>query len=331
VTAPGTGTATTDRPADELVTVPVRHPGRWVSAIVIAVLAAMMVHSFVANPKWDWHTVGSYLFDHTILVGLLHTLELTVLAMAIGIFGGILLAVMRLSKNPIVAGASWLYIWFFRGTPVLVQLVFWYYLGAIYPKLSLGIPFGPSFVHGESKTIITQFTAAILGLGLNEAAYMAEIVRAGILSVDPGQQEAAHALGMRGTTVMRRIVLPQAMRVIIPPTGNETISMLKTTSLVYVIAYGELFQNATLIYSRTYQTTQLLLVVSLWYLFCTSVLTGGQFYVERYYARGSSRALPETPIQKLRRVLFTTRRQPPAPTGPGDPPVSFQRNAGGFR
>jgi polar amino acid transport system permease protein len=214
---------------------------------------------------------------------------------------------------------------------VLVQLVFWFYLGAIYPKLSLGVPFGPSFVHGDSKNIITQFSAAILGLGLNEAAYMAEIVRAGILSVDPGQAEAAHALGMRGGPVMRRIVLPQAMRVIVPPTGNETISMLKTTALVYVIAYSELFTTATLIYSRNYEEIPLLIVVSLWYLFCTSLLTVGQYYVERYYARGSSRALPETPIQKLRRVLLSTNRQPPpAPVGPGDPPLDIQRNQGGI-
>jgi polar amino acid transport system permease protein len=315
VTTPNAATATSTRPADQLVAVPVRHPGRWIAAVIIAVLAAMMVHSFVADGNWGWGTVGRYLFDHSILVGLSHTLELTVLAMAIGIIGGIVLAVMRLSKNPIVAAASWLYIWFFRGTPVLVQLVFWYYLGAIYPKLSIGVPFGPSFIHGDSKNIITQFTAAILGLGLNEAAYMAEIVRAGILSVDPGQSEAAHALGMRGGPVMRRIVLPQAMRVIVPPTGNETISMLKTTSLVYVIAYPELFQNASIIYSRTYQTTQLLLVISLWYLFCTSVLTAGQYYVERYYARGSSRALPETPIQKLRRIAFSTQRQAGDPNG----------------
>jgi polar amino acid transport system permease protein len=327
VTNPDTATATTDRPADELVAVPVRHPGRWVAAVVLAVLAAMLVHSLVANPKWQWDTVGSYLFDHSILVGLERTIELTVLAMVIGVLGGILLAVMRLSMNPIVSGVSWVYIWFFRGTPVLVQLVFWFYLGAIYPKLSLGVPFGPSFVSGDSKNIITQFSAALLGLGLNEAAYMAEIVRAGILSVDPGQSEAAHALGMRSGTVMRRIVLPQAMRVIVPPTGNETISMLKTTSLVYVIAFSELFTTATLIYSRNYQEIPLLIVVSLWYLFCTSILTIGQYYVERSYARGSQRSLPETPLQKLGRVLFTGRRQPAPP--PGTPIVMVQRNPGG--
>ena len=214
------------------------------------------------------------------------------------------------------------------GTPVLVQLAAWYSIGAIYPKISLGIPFGPAFVHFSANSIISRFVAAILGLGLNEAAYMSEIVRAGIISVDAGQSEAAQALGMRGGQVMRRIVLPQAMRVIVPPTGNETISMLKTTSLVSVIAAPELFGNATNISAINFDQIQLLLVISLWYLLLTSILTVGQFYVERYYARGASRALPETPLQKLQRVFFSTRRQPP-PAGPIDPPLSVQHRPNG--
>jgi polar amino acid transport system permease protein len=314
--------------AREIEAVPLRHPGRWVAAAVIAVLIAMLIHSLVFNPIWHMSVVGDYLFDTGIVKGVEKTLEYTVLAMVIGVTGGVLLAVMRLSANPVVSGASWFYIWFFRGTPVLVQLVIWFNIAAVYPKLSFGIPFGPAFFHADANTLITTFTAALLGLGLNEAAYMAEIVRAGILSVDPGQNEAAQALGMRGTQVMWRIVLPQAMRVIVPPTGNETISMLKTTSLVTVISAPELFGNAQLISSTTLQVIQLLLVASIWYLFITSILTVGQYYVERYYARGSARNLPETPIQKLRRTLFSTRRQPPR-SGPGLPPAAVQRNPGG--
>ena len=216
--------------------IPVRHPGRWVVALIVLIIAAAIVNSVVNNPRFMWSTVGNYLFDGRILHGLRLTLELTVACMALGIVLGVILAIMRLSPNPIVSGASWLYIWFFRGTPVLVQLLFWYSVAALYPQIGLGIPFGPSFIHLNANTIITPFIAVLLGLGLNEGAYMAEIVRAGIISVDEGQGEAAAALGMTRLQTMRRIVLPQAMRVIIPPTGNETISMLKTTSLAYAIA-----------------------------------------------------------------------------------------------
>ena len=225
---------------EEIRAVPVRHPGRWVAAAIVLVLAVAVVRSVVTNPRFEWGVVGEYLFDERILEGLRVTLELTVIAMAIGVVLGVILAVMRLSPNPLVSGGSWLYIWFFRGTPVLVQLLFWYNIAALYPKISLGIPFGPSFVHPDANSLIKPFTAAILGLGLNEGAYMAEIVRAGIISVDEGQGDAARALGMTRLQTMRRVVLPQAMRVIIPPTGNETISMLKTTSLASVIAVAEL-------------------------------------------------------------------------------------------
>ncbi len=210
--------------------------------------------------------VGHYLFDERILEGLRVTLELTVIAMAIGIMLGVLLAIMRLSPNPLVSGASWLYIWFFRGTPVLVQLIFWYFIAALYPKIDIGIPFGTAFIHGNANTLIKPFTAAILGLGLNEGAYMAEIVRAGIISVDDGQTLAAQSLGLTRLQTMRRIVLPQAMRVIIPPTGNETISMLKTTSLASIIAVPELLYAAQSIYSVNFKTIPLLIVVSIWYI-----------------------------------------------------------------
>jgi len=308
------------RPED-IKAIPVRRPGRWVTAAIVALLAATLIHSVATNPRFGWGTVGHYFFSSEILHGLVVTLELTVIAMAIGIVLGVVLAVMRLSPNPLVSGASWAYIWFFRGTPVLVQLLFWSFVSALYPQISLGLPFGgPALVHADANTLISPFTAAILGLGLNEAAYMAEIVRAGIISVDEGQTDAAQALGMRRLQIMRRIVLPQAMRVIVPPTGNETISMLKTTSLVSVIAYQELLYSAQLIYAVNYKQIPLLLVAVIWYLIVTTVLSIGQYYVERYFARGSSRNLPPTPLQRLRRSLLSIRPAPveaPGASGEG--------------
>jgi polar amino acid transport system permease protein len=291
--------------------VPVRHPGRWVSAAIILVLAAMLVHMLFTNPNLDWSTFGKYFSDGSILKGLVATLELTVIAMAIGIVGGVILALMRLSSNPMLSSAAWLYIWFFRGTPVLVQLIFWFNIKALFGDISLGIPFGPMFITWDVNSLVTTFVAAILGLGLNEAAYMSEIVRAGILSVDEGQTEAAHALGMRRLKVMRRIVLPQAMRVIIPPTGNETISMLKTTSLASTVAFTELLKAGEDIFNANYRTIPLLIVVSVWYIIVTSVLSVGQYYLERYFGRGSSRELPPTPLQRLRRNLTTFHVTPP--------------------
>ncbi|MEA2395125.1 MAG: polar amino acid transport system permease protein [Solirubrobacteraceae bacterium] len=298
----GESLAPTERP-DDIKAIPVRRPGRWLATAIVLVVAATLAHSVATNPRFGWGTVGHDLFSSRILDGLVVTLELTVIAMAIGIALGVALAVMRLSPNPLVSSASWAYIWFFRGTPVLVQLLFWSFISALYPRISLGIPFGPQFVHGNANSIITPFVAAILGLGLNEAAYMAEIVRAGILSVDEGQTEAAHALGMTRLLTMRRIVLPQAMRVIIPPTGNETISMLKTSSLVSVIAYKELLYSVQLIYAVNYLQIPLLLVASIWYLVVTTILSIGQYYVERRFGRGSSREPPPTPLQRLRRNL----------------------------
>ena len=273
-------------PAPPIKAVPVRHPGRWVAVAVIAVLIAMLVHSFLTNPNFQWDVVGQYLFSDPVLRGLRNTLILTVLSMAIGIFGGVLLAVMRLSPNPVLASTAAAYIWLFRGTPLITQLIFWNFLASLYPRLGLGIPFGPTFVSVDTNALISVFTASLLGLGLNEAAYMAEIVRGGIQSVDPGQSEAAGALGLSRSQTLRRIVLPQAMRVIVPPTGNETISMLKTTSLVVVIAYFELTVAVQTIYSRTFQTIPLLIVAALWYLALTSVLSVGQMFIERRFGRG---------------------------------------------
>jgi polar amino acid transport system permease protein len=266
--------------------VPVRHPGRWVAALIVAVIAVLLARSVITNPRFEWDVVGDYLFDSRVLRGVLTTLELTVIAMVIGILGGVLLAVMRLSPNPMVSGSSFFYIWVFRGTPVLVQLLFWNFIAAVYPQITFGLP----FVHLDANSLIKPFTAAILGLGLNEAAYMSEIVRAGILSVDEGQSEAAQALGMTRGQTMRRIVLPQAMRVIVPPTGNEIISMLKTTSLASAIAVTELLYAVQLIYAQNYKTIPLLIVASFWYLLGTTILSIGQYFLERRFGRGRSRA-----------------------------------------
>jgi polar amino acid transport system permease protein len=284
--------------------VPVRHPGRWVAAAVIAVLLAMLVHNLATNTRWNGWIIRQYLFNNQVLHGVAATLWLTLIAMVVGVGGGVLLAVMRLSDNPVVSSSAWSYIWFFRGTPVLVQLIFWFSIGALFPTLSVGIPFGPSFHTWSTNSLITPFLASILGLGLNEAAYMAEIVRAGILSVDEGQTEAAAALGMRRLLIMRRVVLPQAMRVIIPPTGNETISMLKTTSLVSATGGFDLLVSVQRIYNANYKIIPLLVVASIWYLLATSLLTVGQYYMERYFARGSVRELPRTPPQRLREFFL---------------------------
>jgi polar amino acid transport system permease protein len=272
-----------------------------VAVALLGVVAAMLVHGAITNERFRWDTVGTYLFDERISRAALETLRLTVLAMLVGVLLGVIIAVMRLSPNPILSSVGWLYVWFFRGTPVYTQLVFWGLIGVLYPTLGLGVPFGPQFVEFSTSELIVPFMAALIGLALNEAAYMAEIVRGGIVSVDEGQSEAASALGMRRGQIMRRIVLPQAMRVIIPPTGNEVISMLKTTSLVVAVPYSlELYARSRDISVRIFQPVPMLIVAAIWYLTMTSVLMVGQYYIERYYARGSVRALPLTPLQRLR-------------------------------
>jgi polar amino acid transport system permease protein len=330
----GSVTAPTEGPT----VVPVRHPGRWVAAAVVVLLAVMLVHSLFFSKvtrggklqeRFEWHVINHYFFTSYVLKGLLVTLELTAVAMAGGIILGVILAVMRLSPNPIVSGGAWVYVWFFRGTPVLVQLLFWYNAAYIFPRFTLGVPFGPALIHINLNTTITPFLAATFGLALNEGAYMSEIVRAGILSVDEGQTEAAQSIGMTRLETLRLIVLPQAMRVIIPPTGNETISMLKTSSLASVVTVGELLFRVQQIYAQNFQTIPLLLVASLWYLIVTSVLMVGQYYVERHYARGSMRALPPTPLQRLRRALQI--RPQDGPFGPLALPESDAAGLGSGR
>ena len=276
--------------------VPVRRPGRWIAAIVVALLAAAVVRSVATNPRFQWGTVGEMLFSERILHGLLLTLELTAIAMVAGVALGIVVAVARMSPNRLLAGAGAFYVWLFRGTPVLVQLLFWSFIAALYPTVGIG----PLQV--DANVLITPFMAAILGLALNQAAYMAEIVRAGILSVPGGQAEAASALGLSRMQTLRRIVLPQAMRVIVPPTGNETISMLKTTSLVSVIASSDLLYSAQLIYSQNFKQVPLLIVVCVWYLAITTLLSLGQSVLERHYGRGVKRTRKEIKPMRLAKL-----------------------------
>ncbi len=278
----------TDQQAAPAVVVPSRHTGRWITAGAVLLIVALLLYSMATNTRFEWHVVGKYLFAKPILMGVLNTMILTVLAMVIGILLGIVIAVGRLSDNLIVSKAAWFYAWFFRGTPLLVQLLFWFFLSALVPRIALGVPFGPELFSLDTNALITPFMAAMLGLGLNEAAYMSEIVRSGISSVTPGQTEAAKSIGMTRLQTMRRVVLPQAMRIIIPPTGNETIGMLKQTSLVLVIGYSELLTSASLIYARTYQTIPLLIVAAIWYLFITALLSIAQYFLEKRYGRGFS-------------------------------------------
>jgi polar amino acid transport system permease protein len=266
--------------------VPIRHYGRWIATVFLILVAMVMVKSLFTNPRFRWGIVGDYIISAPILDGLQLTLLLTVVAQFLGILIGIVLAIMRLSSNRVLARAAWIYIWFFRGTPLLVQLIFWYNISALYPEIAIGIPFGPTFWQGNANDLITPFAVAILGLALNEGAYMAEIVRGGIVGIDRGQGESAKALGMTHMQTLRRIILPQAVKVIIPPTGNQTILMLKTTSLVSVLALADLLYTAQTIYARTFETMPLLMVVSLWYLGITSVLTFGQFFLERHFSEG---------------------------------------------
>ncbi|AYF75384.1 amino acid ABC transporter permease [Nocardia yunnanensis] len=275
----------TQRP--RLDAVPVRDYGQWIAAVITVVAAGGILWSLGKNPNIHWGVVGDYLARDLVFRGLWVTLWLTLAAMVIGVVGGTLVAVMRLSANRVLSGAAAVFVWFFRGTPLLVQLILWGNLGAIYPRLALGIPFtGITFFEARTSSVIGASVAALLALGLNEIAYASEIVRAGIQSVDAGQTEAAQSLGMSGPHIMRRVVLPQAMRVIVPPMGNETITMLKSTALVSVIAGHDLLTNLQDVYSQNYQVIPLLIVASIWYLALTSVLAVPQAWLERRFGKG---------------------------------------------
>jgi polar amino acid transport system permease protein len=298
-----------DRPG-EIRAVPVRHPGRWVAIAVIVVLTGMLVHLLVTNDAFDWHFVFKAMNQKPVINGFLKgTLLVTGLSMVVGVVGGIVLAVMRLSDNPILSGVSWVFTWFFRSVPRYILLFTMGTLGILFQQgISFGVPFdwkiidwlGLSgdwrFLNLDANEIFTGIIAGVIGLGLSEAAYMAEIARAGILSVDPGQAEAAQALGMSGGKAMRRIVLPQAMRVIVPPTGNETIAMLKDTSLLLAVpVISETFYQLQSIGSTYYKTFPIAVAATLYYLGATSVLMVGQYFLERHFGRGFGTKAPRAP------------------------------------
>lgn len=298
------GPGASGTPYEAIKAIPVRHYGRWISAVVVVALLGWLVYAFSqGNILWD--TVWDKVFDPSVISGLWNTILISVASMALGLVLGVVFAVMRLSRNPVTGAVAWLYIWFFRGTPVYVQLLVWFNLSLIFQYIDLG-----PIYKNETVDVMTPFMVALLGLGLNEGAYMAEIVRAGIQSVDEGQTEAAHALGMSQTKTMRRVVLPQAMRVIVPPTGNEFINMLKTSSLVSAVQYTELLRASSNIGNTAGAVMEMLFVASIWYLALTSVFSVGQYYLERRFARGSTRNLPPTPLQRVKANLLTFKRSP---------------------
>jgi polar amino acid transport system permease protein len=297
-------TATTPRPspgapASTPKAVPVRHYGQWVTAVVVVVLLVLLVRAVAANQVIQWDVIRSNVFTTPILRGLVTTIWLTISAMVLGVVGGVLLAVMRLSDNPVLKTISGGFVWLFRGTPVLVQILIFFNLGLFFPRLGFGD------LSVSTNDLITPFTAALLALALNEAAYMSEIVRGGILAVDHGQREAAEALGMTGALVLRRIILPQAMKVIIPPTGNELVTLLKTTSLVAVIGAGDLLTRAQAVGAANFTRLEMLIVASIWYLVLTSIASYGQMLLERRFLRGSSMTTRRPSV--LRRVLTDLR------------------------
>ncbi|MFL1378015.1 MULTISPECIES: amino acid ABC transporter permease [unclassified Nocardiopsis] len=279
---------------------PARHPWRWAAGAVVLVLGAMFTNMMLTNPAWKWHVVVDYLFAETIMRALWLTVQLTLYGTVLGFGLGVVLALMRLSGSALLASVSWTYVWAFRSIPLIVQLLFWYNLAILYDRLSFGIPFGPAFVSFRTMELISPMAAAVLGLALHQAAYSAEIVRSGILAVDQGQREAAAALGIPWGRQVRRIILPQAMRTIMPTAGNEVIGLFKGTSVVYVMALGELFYRVQVIYNRTGDVVPMLMVATLWYIILTTLLSIGQYYVERHYAKGAVRELPPTPLQRLR-------------------------------
>lgn len=272
------------------VVVPRRYPGRWLAAAILLVLLCLFGWAIVTNPRFEWPVVWEYLFAPTILSGLGLTLELTLIATIISLVGGTLLALMRMSANPVLSTTAAVYIWFFRSVPLLVQIIFFYNFSALYPHIEIGLPhFGPSFSTINVNAIISPFVAALLGLSFNESAYTAETVRGGILSVDAGQWAAAKSVGFSPAQTVCYVVLPQAIRVFLPPFGNQVVNLLKLTSLVSIVALADLLYSAQLIYARTFETIPLLIVVSIWYLVVVSILSYCQNQLERRMARGPSR------------------------------------------
>ncbi|MET8762410.1 amino acid ABC transporter permease [Lentzea sp. NPDC004782] len=281
--------STKDVELAKLPVVAARHPWRWVGVAAVLVLVAQFVHGLVTNPAWDWPTFARYFTAQSILTAVGTTILLTVAGTVLGFALGIVVAVLRLSKSPFLQAVGWTYVWAFRSIPLIVQLLFWFNISYLYQRLSLGIPFGPEFVTFETVQLISPMGAAVLGLALHQAAYAAEIVRSGVISVDRGQLEAAAALGIPRFRQFRRIVLPQAMRAILPNAANEVISLFKGTSVVSVMAIGELFYQVQVIYGRNARVVALLMVATVWYIILTTLLSIGQHYVERHFARGDRR------------------------------------------
>ncbi|MFH9351843.1 amino acid ABC transporter permease [Kitasatospora sp. NPDC017646] len=304
-----------------LRTVPARHPWRWTAGTAALVVLVQFLHGLATNPAWDWATFRLYFTADTILRAIGRTLELTAYGTVLGFALGAVVAAMRLSRSAILRTLAWAYVWVFRSIPLIVQLVFWFNLSYLYKRFGFGIPFGPTFGEFETVGVLGALGAAVLGLGLHQAAFAAEIIRGGVIAVDAGQREAAAALGIPRVRQARRIVLPQAMRSILPAAANEVISLLKGTSVVYVMAIGELFYQAQVIYGRTGRVVPLLMVATVWYVVLTTVLSIGQYHVECYFSRGARRTPPPTPLQRLRALV----RSLPARTSGGTP----SRTSGG--
>ncbi|MDL9948114.1 amino acid ABC transporter permease [Gordonia sp. ABSL11-1] len=275
------------------------HYGRWLGVLVVVVLIAQFVTGAITNPRFDWPTFAHFFFSTTVLTALWVTIQLTLYAAVIGFAGAIILALMRQSPNPLLRSVSWSFIWLFRSIPLIVQVLFWGFLGALYTHIGYGVPFGPVFGELATKDVIGPMVAAVIGLSIHQAAYGAEIIRAGLLSVDDGQREAAAALGIPLRRQFTRIIFPQAMRTIVPPATNEIIGLLKGTSAVFILALPDLFYQVQVIYGRNGRIIPLLVVAVAWYVILTGLLSAVQFYVERFFAKGAHREMPPTPLQKL--------------------------------
>ncbi|NQX37032.1 amino acid ABC transporter permease [Herbiconiux sp. VKM Ac-2851] len=290
--------------------VPLRHPVRWVITAVVLVLLLNFVQTLFTNPAWEWSKVGTWLFAPAILKGLQLTLLATAISAVVSFLGGIVVALGRISGNPVLSTLSWLYIWLFRSVPLILVLIFLFNLGNLYPTIGIGVPFGPQ-LELPTVTVLSSLALGVIGLSLSEIAYSAEVVRSGILAVDQGQHEAAKALGIPSRRQFTRIVLPQALRSIVPAYVNQIIGLLKASSLLFYVSLLDLFgvvQNL----GSTYPTDiiPLLVVATIWYLVLTSVISVVQYYIERFYARGSVRVLPATPWQRFRGGVRQLSRRP---------------------
>lgn len=304
-----------DRPATAQRVIALRRPGRWITTVIVLVVVAQIAHGIVTNPFYQWDRFQYWFVRPVIVDGLVITLQVTVWSALLGLLGGIVLALMRLSRSPVLKAVSWTYIWLFRSIPLIVLLLFLYNFSALYKTFSLGVPFGPAFGHFSETKLATDMVIAVVGISLNEAAYAAEVVRAGLLSVDQGQHEAAAALGLPKGYQFRRVVLPQALRAIIPAYVNQLIGLIKGTSLVYYVSLLDLFGSVETMGS-TYpgDIVPLLMVATVWYVILTSIVSVAQYYVERYYSRGAVRTLPPTPLQQLRVKLGTIRAREIGPS-----------------